>query len=77
MVEKELNLTCMTMLEAATGWFEIVEVPTYITTDFLKKLTNESIDESSARISQFFDQTWLSRYRRLKNVIFDNGSEIF
>ena len=57
----ELSLTAMTFIDPATGWFEIVEVPT--------------IDKSSARISQLFDQVWLSRYPRPKEVIFDNGSE--
>ena len=74
-VEKELHLTCMTMLDPATGWFEIVEVPTYIVTEVLTKQTSEEIDKSSARISQLFDQAWLSRYPRPKKVIFDNGSE--
>ena len=28
--EVELQLTCMTMIDPATGWFEIVEVPSFI-----------------------------------------------
>ena len=35
----------------------------------------ESIDKSSARISQIFNIVWLSRYPRPSKVIFDNGSE--
>ena len=31
--EVELQLTCMTMLDPVTGWFEIVEVPNYIVKD--------------------------------------------
>lgn len=57
----DLQLCCMTFIDPATGWFEIVEVPL--------------IDQSSARISQLFDMTWLSRYPRPKKVIYDNGSE--
>lgn len=33
------------------------------------------LDKSSARISQLFDQTWLSRYPRPAKVIFYNGVE--
>ena len=33
------------------------------------------MDKSSARISQIFDQIWLSRYPRPKRVIIDNGVE--
>lgn len=57
----DIELTAMTFLDPATGWFEIAEVPT--------------IDWSSARISNLFNDTWLSRYPRPNKVIFDNGSE--
>jgi hypothetical protein len=72
---KTLQLTCMTMLDPVTGWFEIVEVPNFIVEDVQKKLISQHIDKSSARISRLFDQTWLSRYPRPKQVVFDNGSE--
>ena len=74
-VERELSLTCMTMIDPVTGWFEIVEVPSYIVDDVNKKLTKEQIDKSSACISRLFDQAWLSRYPRPNKVVFDNGSE--
>ena len=73
--EVELHLTCMTMIDPATGWFEVVEVPNFIVEDVKNKRTIETIDKSSARISRLFDQTWLSRYPRPRKVIFDNGSE--
>ena len=75
--EVTLQLTCMTMLDPVTGWFEIVEVPSYITNQVKNnKVTTETIiDKSAARISRLFEQTWLSRYPRPKTVIFDNGSE--
>ena len=57
----DLQLLAMTFLDPATGWFEIAEVPV--------------IDQSSARISNLFDNVWLARYPRPKKVIFDNGSE--
>ena len=73
--EVELQLTCMTMLDPVTGWFEIVEVPNYVIEDIKHKTTRETVDKTSARISRLFDQTWLSRYPRPRRVIFDNGSE--
>ena len=47
------------MLDPVTGWFEIVEVPSYITNQVNnKKVTTETIiDKSAARISQLFEQT--------------------
>ena len=65
----------MTILDPVTRWFELVEVPNYIIQDLKNKTTKENIDKSSARISRLFDQVWLSRYPRPKEVIFDNGSE--
>ena len=68
----------MTMLDPVTGWFEIVEVPSYIIEEIVdKKLIKESIiDKSSARISRLFEQTWLSRYPRPKQLflIMDQNS---
>ena len=73
--DKEFSLTCMTFVDPATGWFEIAEVPTYLLRSDSKTDDREVIDKTSARISQIFDQVWLSRYPRPKRVIFDNGSE--
>ena len=73
-LDKEFSLTCMTFVDPATGWFEIVEVPTYNLINS-KKESQEVIDKTSARISQLFNQVWLARYPRPKKVIFDNGSE--
>jgi hypothetical protein len=72
--EVELQLTCMTFLDPATGWFEIAEVP-YFDIDDVKNKNKTAIDKSSARISQIFNDVWLSRYPRPRKVIFDNGSE--
>ena len=70
----ELNLTCMTFIDPATGWFEIAEVPTF-DLELIKKGNKEYIDKSSARISQLFNNTWLCRYPRPVEVVYDNGSE--
>jgi len=70
----ELQLVCMTFLDPATGWFEIAEVPYFDMKD-IKQGNKQVIDKTSARISQIFNDTWLSRYPRMEEVIFDNGSE--
>jgi hypothetical protein len=73
-INKEFSLTCMTFLDPATGWFEMVQVPLF-NIDDVKNGNREVIDKTSARISQLFNQVWLSRYPRPKEVVFDNGSE--
>ena len=72
--EIELKLTAMTIVDPATGWFEIVEV-LYYSIKNIKKDKQNYIDKSSTRISRLFNQTWLSYYPRPKVVIFSNGSE--
>ena len=72
--QKEVKLTCMTMIDPATGWFEIAEVPSFDIED-VKKGNTQVIDKTSARISQVFNQVWLSRYPRPRRVVLDNGSE--
>ena len=57
--EIELQLTTMTMVDPAMGWFEIVEVP-YNVEDIVNN-KEYYIDKSSARISQLFNQVWLSQ----------------
>ena len=72
--EVEMKLTCMTMLDPATGSFEIAQVP-YYSIDEVKEDKDDFIDKTSARISKIFEQTWLSRYPRPEEVVCDNGSE--
>ena len=72
-----LDFMCLTMIDPATGWFEIIELPT---TDikFVRKgeeIVDVILDKSSACISKLFNKQWLSRYPRPTNVIYDNGSE--
>jgi hypothetical protein len=72
--EVDLYLTCMAFIDPATGWFEITQVP-YYDLDQVKVQNQEYIDKTSARISQLFNNMWLSRYPRPKQVVFHNGSE--
>ena len=49
----------MTFVDLATGWFEIAKIT----------------DKTSAKISQIFNNTWVSYYQRHRKVIFDNVNE--
>jgi cleavage and polyadenylation specificity factor subunit 1 len=53
------TLDALTMIDPATGWFEIKE---------LKRRTAEATADA-------FDDAWLSRYPRPKYIGFDNGGE--
>ena len=55
---------CLTMIDPATGWFEIIELPN-ASVKYIKKgeeITELIIDKSSAEISRLFNKQWLSRY---------------
>ena len=59
-IRKNVSLTCMMMIDPDTGWFEIVEIPMFD----LKEVTlgnDEYIDKSAARVSQWFNNTWICR----------------
>ena len=72
-----LDFMCLTMIDPATGWFEVIELP--LTSVAVKREGEEIveviIDKSSASISQLFNKQWLSRYPRPKYIIYDQGSE--
>ena len=53
------QLRCLTMIDPATGWFEIKA---------LKRATAEAAMEA-------FDDVWLSRYPRPEYLGYDNGNE--
>ena len=69
-----VDFMCLTMIDPATGWFEVVELPL---TDVVSEKgdVSEKFDKTSARISRLINQCWLSRYPRPRYVIYDNGSE--
>ena len=72
-----IDFMCLTMIDPATGWFEIIELPDRCITVNRKgkKIVDVVIDKSSAQVSKLFNKQWLSRYPRAKNCIYDNGSE--
>ena len=82
----EIDFMCLTMIDPASSWFEIVELP--ITTDAVipldkgqtgtKSHNNTKLpyfDKSSAMISNLVNKTWFSQYQRCQYIIYDNGSK--
>ena len=57
--KNKLVLHAMTMINPATGWFEIVEVP------------NRRAD----KISNILEYTWLTRYPWPTQIVMDRGNE--
>jgi len=53
------SLHAMTMFDPATSWFEVVEIP----------------NKKAITCANLVENTWLCRYPRPKQCIFDNGSE--
>jgi hypothetical protein len=57
--QKPLTVKCCTMIDPATGWFEIAQYK----------------DKSSISIANLVEINWLSRYPLPTQVIFDRGNE--
>jgi hypothetical protein len=74
---KIMDFMCLTMIDPATGWFELVELPTVLKIEGKNGKTTEKlmIDKSSAKVARLFNRHWLSRYPRAKYITYDNGSE--
>jgi hypothetical protein len=80
---------CLTMINPAASWFEIVELPTVdqettvppaskgkkVTFAKDTKAAAPYFDKSSAQISNLVYKTWFSRYPRCCYIIYNNGSE--
>jgi hypothetical protein len=62
---KVWTLMCLTMIDPATGWFEVIDLKGDI----------EDKTKSSNSVMSAFDETWLCRYPRPQEIGFDNGSE--
>ena len=55
-----LDFMCLTMIDPATGWFEIVELPV-VEKPLNKKgkiICQETFDKTSTRISKLVNKTW-------------------
>ena len=84
----EIDFMCLTMIDPATSWFEVVELPVVQHAQTTSKTTGKStvntnyttdtigkFDKSSSQISQLVYKHWLCRYPRCQQIIYDNGSE--
>jgi hypothetical protein len=83
----EIDFMCLTMIDPASSWFEIVELP--VITEAIIPLDTKGrkgkkthkqpklayFDKSSAMISNLVNKTWFSRYPRCQYINYDNGSE--
>ena len=84
-----IDFMCLTMIDPATSWFEIVELPTValettvppagkgkkVTFAKSTKVAEPYFDKSSTQISNLVYKTWFSRYPHCHYIIYDNGSE--
>jgi hypothetical protein len=56
---KTHSLLTLTMIDPATGWFEIVD----------------ATNKSATSTQDLFHNTWLARYPRPQFIVFDNGNQ--
>ena len=84
----EIDFMCLTMIDPASSWFEIVELP--VTTDAVIPMDTKGqqgtkthnntkltyFDKSSAMISHLVNKTWFRHYPRCQYIIYDNGSKL-
>ena len=83
----EIDFMCLTKIDPASSWFEMVEL--LVTTEAVipmdtkgqkgtkthKNIKLPYFDKSSAMISKLVNKTWFSRYPRCQHIIYDNGSK--
>ena len=68
-----VEFMCVTMVDPATGWFEMEQIPTVVTPTEKKGVDAEIFEKTSARISRIINKLWLSRYPRPRDVVYNNG----
>ena len=85
----QIDFMCVTMIDPATSWFEIVELPVsqLQELDIPKGTKGQKgkdthiqekqtyFDKTSATVGNIINRTWFSRYPRSQYIIYDNGSE--
>ncbi len=76
-----IDFMVLTMINLASSWFEVVELPTIMRL-MTKKVNSkertieeEIFDKSSDQISQLVNKNWLCRYPGCCYLIYNNGSE--
>ena len=54
-----LKLWCLTMIDRATGWFEMAQIP----------------NKTAAQIADITEKTWFTRYPLPQRIVFDRGTK--
>jgi len=76
----QINFMALTMIDPASSWFEIVELPVVdrqrtMNVNGRELLKNDEIfDKSSERIARLVNKTWLCRYLHCRYLIYNNGN---
>jgi hypothetical protein len=76
-----IDFMALTMPDPATSWFKVVELPlvrrlrTVTLNGKESSIVEEIFDKTSECIVWLVNKTWLSRYPRCCNIIYDNGSK--
>ena len=76
-----IDFMCLTMINPASSWFEIAELPVVDQSTTGRSAYDKTeekdayFDKSSTMISTFVNKTWFSRYLCCQHIIYNNGSE--
>ena len=72
-----IDFMCLTVIDPATYWFDMVELPLMIVEKQTGKIikTSEIFDKTAKQVARLVNQSWFSRYPQPKVIIYDNGSE--
>ncbi len=77
----QIDFVALTMINPASSWFEIAELPVvkqlhWQTVNGKELLiADEIFDKTSERIAKIVNKTWLCRYLRCHHLIYNNRSE--
>ncbi len=77
----QIDFMALTMINLASSWFEIAEVP--VATQLRRQTVNDKellivnkvFDKTSECIAKLVNKTWLCRYPQCRYLIYNNGSE--
>jgi hypothetical protein len=76
-----IDFMALTMIDPATSWFKVVELPlvrqlkTIAVNGEESSMVEEIFDKTSEQIAWLVNKTWLSRDPRCCYIIYNNGSE--
>ncbi len=76
-----IDFMALTMINLATSWFKVAELPlvSWLKTMSVNgkdsSIVEEICNKTSEHIAWLVNKTWLSRYPRCRYIIYNNGSE--